>query len=102
MKTEIDIPIAIQNLSAHLGKASVQFDDWITSGDDWLDPAWLIESCYLQLLAITETLSLSEFRKDWNLFLRESDVPRNTTIVVLSGEPAFKKGANSAELRKQE
>ena len=26
--------------------------------------------------------------KDWNLFLEQSGVPKNTTVVVLSGEPA--------------
>ena len=29
--------------------------------------------------------------KDWNLFLKESEVPSNTTVVVLGGEPSVKK-----------
>ena len=43
--------------------------------------------------------------KDWNLFLREAEVPNNTTIVVLGGEPSSKKRVspkkNAAEKKTQ-
>ena len=63
MKDKIDIQIAIQNLKTEIGRASSQFHDWIMSGEDWGDPSWIIESCFLQLLLVTETLSFTEFRK---------------------------------------
>ncbi|MBN1293922.1 MAG: hypothetical protein JXB48_18940, partial [Candidatus Latescibacteria bacterium] len=38
--------------------------------------------------------------KDWNLFLRESEVPSNTTVVVLSGEsPEIKKRKPNVKLQ---
>lgn len=63
MKDKIDIQVAIQNLETQIGKASSQFRDWVMSNEDWFDPSWLIESSFLQLLIVTETLSLPEFRK---------------------------------------
>jgi len=63
MKNKIDIQIAIQNLETQISKASSQFNDWVMSYEDWYDPSWLIESCFLQLLIVTETLSLPEFRR---------------------------------------
>ena len=63
MKNKIDIQIAIQNLETQISKASSQFNDWVMSDEDWYDPSWLIESCFLQLLIVTETLSLPEFRR---------------------------------------
>jgi hypothetical protein len=46
------------------------------------------------LFVIYET---NRFRteKDWNLFLRESGVPSNTSIVVLGGKPATKRKVTS-------
>lgn len=63
MKNKIDIQIAIQNLKTQLTKSSNQFHEWMMSGEDWADPTWLIESCFLQLLTVAEALDLSEFRK---------------------------------------
>jgi hypothetical protein len=63
MKDKIDIQIAIQNLKTQIGEASSQFQNWLMSSDEWYDPSWLIESCFLQLLLVTETLSFTEFRK---------------------------------------
>lgn len=63
MKNKIDIQIAIQNLRTQLKKASSQFYEWMMSDEDWVEPTWLIESCFLQLLTVTEALELSEFRK---------------------------------------
>jgi hypothetical protein len=62
MKDKIDIQIAIQNLKARIGEASSQFRDWIMTGEQWYNPSWSIESCFLQLLIITEILSLPELR----------------------------------------
>lgn len=63
MKNTIDIQIAIQNIVTQLSKASSQFNEWIIANEDWYDPSWSIESCFFQLLIVTESLSLPEFRK---------------------------------------
>lgn len=63
MKNMIDIQIAIQNLVTQINKASSQFYRWVITDDDWDDPSWIIESCFLQLLIVTEILSLPEFRR---------------------------------------
>ena len=59
----MDIQSAIQNLETQISKASNQFYDWVTTNEDWFEPSWLIEICFLQLLTIAESLDLQEFRK---------------------------------------
>ena len=63
IKNTIDIQIAIQNLESQLSKASSQFHQWEMTCEDWYDPSWLIESCFLQLLTVTEALDLPEIGK---------------------------------------
>ena len=63
MKNNIDIQIAITNLDAELIKASGMVFDWVQYDEEWANPSWLIESCFIQLLTLTEALDLSEFRK---------------------------------------
>jgi hypothetical protein len=62
MGNNIDKNIAIQNLETQISQTSRQFSEWMHIGDDWLEPSWLIESCYLQLLAVIEALDLPELR----------------------------------------
>jgi hypothetical protein len=59
MKESIDIQQAIRNLRIRINQSDDQFDDWKNSGDDWKEPSWLFESCFLQLQAIVEVLNLS-------------------------------------------
>lgn len=64
MKTTLEIKQALQNLDERISKAYRSLDDWIGSGEEeWLDPSWLVESCFLQLLSIAEAFGLPEFRK---------------------------------------
>jgi hypothetical protein len=63
MKSTLDLQLAIQNLDTLISKSSNQFSQWVMTGEDWFDPSWLIESCFLQLLTVAEALDLSEFRK---------------------------------------
>ena len=66
MKNTIDIQIAIQNLKSQLSKASSQFHQWEMIGEDWYNPSWLIESCFFQLLTVTEALDYSSTaEEDW-------------------------------------
>lgn len=53
----------IFNLEQQVIRASSLFDEWMLSGDEWQEPSWLIEICFLQLLAGAEALGLAEFRR---------------------------------------
>jgi len=64
IKTTSEIKQALQNLDGRITKTYRNLDDWIGSGEeDWLDPSWSVESCFLQLLSIAEAFGLPEFRK---------------------------------------
>ena len=63
MKDKINIQTAVQNLDTRLNKAYRQFEEWHMYGELWMEPSWLIESCFLQLLAIAEVLDLPELRR---------------------------------------
>jgi len=54
---------AIRNLDMELDNSRTYFDVWWQTNYEFRDPSWLIESCFLQLLAIIETLGLQELRK---------------------------------------
>jgi len=60
MKHETDISKAIEQLAARISEASSNFHEWIHTQDEYDNPEWLIESCFLQLLAISESLRLTE------------------------------------------
>ena len=63
MKQIPNIKEAIYNLKDKIKEADRYFDEWCMTDDDHREPAWLIEICFLQLLAITEALGLEELRK---------------------------------------
>ena len=63
MKHSINIQESIQNLRDRINEASGNFNTWLTTGEDYIEPSWLIEICFIQLLAITEVLGLEELRK---------------------------------------
>ncbi len=63
MKSTLDLQLAIQNLQTLISEAANQFHQWVMTNEDWYDPSWLIESCFLELLTIVEILDLFEFRK---------------------------------------
>jgi hypothetical protein len=58
----IDIHTVINNLEEQVSKADSRFDQWIMLGDDWSEPSWDIELCFIQLLAALEAMSMSELR----------------------------------------
>ncbi len=62
MTDSVDVEIAFRNLEQRINEASSQFREWAELGEWWMEPSWLIESCFLQLLALTEALALPEFR----------------------------------------
>jgi hypothetical protein len=63
MKQTINIQEGIRNLKEKINEAYRDFDEWTMTGDDFREPSWLIEICFIQLLAITEALGLEELRK---------------------------------------
>jgi len=63
IKDTMDIQSAIQNLETQISKASSRFHEWAMTNEDWFEPSWFIEVCFLQLLTIAESLDLQEFRK---------------------------------------
>src|SRR5205809_3587279 len=62
MSNSGEIQTVIYNLEQQVTKASSLFDEWMLSGDAWAEPSWMIEVCFLQLLAASEALGLPEFR----------------------------------------
>jgi hypothetical protein len=57
-----EVRTIVFNLDQQVGKASSLFDKWVESNDPWDEPSWLIEACFLQLLAASEALGLAQFR----------------------------------------
>jgi hypothetical protein len=62
MKMETSIQTVVHNLDEQVTKASSLFEAWMLTSDQWTEPSWLIEVCFLQLLAGLEALGLTEFR----------------------------------------
>lgn len=59
---EIDPITALLNLDAQIDNAYSHFSRWIEWSDEWADPAWLTESCFIQLISISESLNLTKLR----------------------------------------
>lgn len=54
---------AIAALASRTTRADQYFDDWSRTNDEYSDPSWYIESCYLMLLGILEALGLMSMRQ---------------------------------------
>lgn len=63
MKTILNVKEAIRIVKAQIAQADSYFEEWYTMDNEYKDPSWLIEVCFIQLLAITEILTLEEIRK---------------------------------------
>ncbi len=59
---------ALASLKASIGDARKNFDEFMMTGEEWYNPGWNIERCFLQLLAIVEAMGLPEM---YNLILSE-------------------------------
>ena len=66
MDKSINIQNIIINLKEQVARADKQFDEWAMSGDEWVEPSWLIEACFIQLLAGLEALGMPELRNTVN------------------------------------
>lgn len=63
MNEPLNIQQAIENLNASINHAQSSFDTWLIGDDEWSNPKWEIEKCFLQLLTIAEALGLNELHK---------------------------------------
>lgn len=63
MKQIINIKKAMLNLKNEIKEADRNFYELLMTDNEYSEPSWLIEMCFLQLLAIAEALGLEEFRK---------------------------------------
>ena len=63
MSLNPDVQASIKKLRIEVSEADATFDQWIHTGDEFSEPTWLFEICFLQLLAITETLGLPLLRQ---------------------------------------
>jgi hypothetical protein len=84
MKQIIDIQEAIHKLKDEINEAYRYFDEWIERGSDYKEPSWLIEVCFLYLLAITEALGLEELRK--MIYLEYSEVKNSKEGFTKAGQ----------------
>ena len=64
MTRSTDIQTVIANLEEQASKATAQFNRWSMTDDDWDDPSWVIEVCFIQLLAALEALGMPELRSN--------------------------------------
>lgn len=83
MKQLLDIKEAIRDLREKIKDADRDFDLWHLTGDDYKEPTWLMEICFLQLLAITEALGLEEFRKI--IQLEYSEIKKSKSDFIQTG-----------------
>jgi hypothetical protein len=60
----MDIQTIVTNLEEQVARATSQFNNWSFSGDEWDEPSWVIEVCFIQLLAALEALGMSELRNN--------------------------------------
>lgn len=59
-----NIKDAVAALRTSINTSNSEFDRWIASGkEDFFNPDWTIETCYLKLLAIVECLGLNKLHE---------------------------------------
>lgn len=63
MSEKLDARILLHSLDDRMAEASRDLDLWVTTDNEYCEPDWLIESCFLQLLAIIEALDLNSFHQ---------------------------------------
>lgn len=86
----LNIKDAITGLKTLMSEAGKTFNDWIITSEDWHEPDWIIEICYLRLLAIIESIGLLELRKMVFAEYNEKKNSKDAFKVVgtdASGEP---------------
>lgn len=59
----VSIQNALLNLRARIAQAERQFAEWFMTDEEYIEPSSVVESCVLQLLAIAESLGLTDFRE---------------------------------------
>jgi hypothetical protein len=86
----MSIQRALLSLKTRILQADKQFDDWAMTDNEYAEPSWIIESCFLQLLAIAEALELKDFRQMVQTVYSEVKCAKNgfsTSESTPDGEP---------------
>jgi hypothetical protein len=83
MMTDQQISTAILKLNSEISSAEGNFLHWSETGDEYSEPSWEIQMCYLQLLAIAESMQLEEYRK---LIFAEYEKTKSSKNGFLDGD----------------
>lgn len=81
---------AIASLKTSIANADRSFDEHVIYGDPWAAPNWAIEKCFIELLAIIESLGLSKLHEMvLSEYLRTKEIKGGflTTETTPDGEP---------------
>lgn len=90
MNQPLSIERALSVLGASINSADRMFEEELIYGELWSDATWQIEKCFLQLIAIVDSLGLNELRK---MILLEYENTKNSTTGFMAasqtpdGEP---------------
>lgn len=76
MKTKY-LKNVVDNLKNEVSRTSSQFDRWADFRDEWDEPTWLIEACFIQLLTGLEALGMPELWKIVNAEYTQLKTPTN-------------------------
>jgi len=85
-----DIKESIHNLKSQIATADNYFFEWYMQENTYKEPSWLIEICFLQLLAISEALELYDLRTmiyDEYSAIKSSESGLSGTVHDRDGEP---------------
>lgn len=63
MIQSLDVSVALADFSSKIADAMRNYDNWIITDDEHWYPAWEIEACFVQILAIVEAMGLKELHK---------------------------------------
>lgn len=66
---------AIEETSARIDQAYKYFNEWCESGEEFYEPSWPIQSSFIQLIALSESLHLNETTK---LLIAEYHATKNS------------------------
>lgn len=63
MTETLDIRETIKKLKMSLASAKNSFDEYMVYGEEWSNPDWVIENCFLKVITIIEAMGLLELHK---------------------------------------
>jgi hypothetical protein len=73
----LDFENVVADIASDISRAYSAFAEWMFGNDQYArDPAWLIEGCFLKVMAAAEALNLPALSRNgvWGIFNPRSDV----------------------------